>query len=742
MVDLSRSQSVVLTRTYTRPCRVCVVIPVDSARQFNNAVRAVVSTWGGTRSLIVTGTREATIGEQWLPLLNALDPDAVFVHPALGGVSARNRLRSWLSRKGLAPFWIAPFSAELIPEEDWRFPSASPPADDEASGQVSAESLSSPTSVEVAVLGLAPNGEAPKNGKVPVGAPERRALTSPAVFVAASPAVAAARDVPGFRTRPIGNVPFVYHERDDVETAIWLWNIRAIRGAYSHGGDVELGEWIANLPPTRVPRQVIYIDAVPVSVRQAIAASTRPIRLVAARRTPWTSVVRPVIGGFTTEVDEVPSEAGRFELPRRAPRVTGLGGSPESALPDGAYTIEVDATPADSSGLRASYPARASTLGIALQTPQTFGTWTSLGGLSTRSRYRRQGDLALAVLPVRWPRTARLELPAFDRVLRAVAPTYEFGLSDKGHYSRWVIARVGGLAGFQALMTDARGQAILRTFRSHHRGPGKPSGAYRRFLTLDEMRETFTQERRAGRLGKRIRNSPPDDEWLRGWIGTLVRSGLLRSGIWTRCDVCLAGSFIPLGAASETYSCPRCGTVGPTPPVPRLGYRLAEVAHLFFANDCDVSALALSALSRRSRGGFTYDFDQNVVGSGQKNEVDFTAVVDGQLYVGESKKGGQFDGGDFAFLTRLARVVSAHAVVLATNTGCEGGCTDRCVRDARSPLVSSDSSLPTAGVSAVGPREGMLEMRGKLKRIGCDVLVLCEGELHGPSARRPRVFLP
>ena len=236
----------------------------------------------------------------------------------------------------------------------------------------------------------------------------------------------------------------------------------------------------------------------PTDLRSSVVLPQR-VRFVAVSRNSWMSAVRPVVVGFSTEVDEVPVEAGRFELPQRAPRTTGIGGSPELTTPDGGYVMEVDATPSDSSGLRSSFPPRAATLGLALARFDGPTRGTSLSRLTTRSRYRRRGDLALAVLPLRWPRTARLELPTFDGILAALAPTYGFTLSDKGHYSRWVIGRVGGLVGFQSLMNDPRSQAIIRAFRSHHRGPGKPSGSYRRFLTLEEMRTTFLAERRAGR---------------------------------------------------------------------------------------------------------------------------------------------------------------------------------------------------------------------------------------------------
>ena len=272
---------------------------------------------------------------------------------------------------------------------------------------------------------------------------------------------------------------------------------------------------------------------------------------------------------------------------------------------------------------------------------------------------------------------------------------------------------------------SGRSRVVLDAFRSHHVTGRRPTGAYRRFMTFDEMRDQIRAQRRAGHIPPRSQGLS-DEEWLKTWLQQQVALGVLRLGLWARCYECRAGSFLSLSSFADTFVCPRCGASAETPAVPRFGYQLAEVADLFFANDCDITALAVAALARRSQGGYSFDLDHTVAGPRRlRNELDFFAVIDGGLYVGESKKNGAFDANDISVLRRVALATRARAVVLATGTECDGGCGPHCVRDFRVRDASSDTSLP------IGARARATDLRTALAP-ACDVIVLCRGDLHGP----------
>jgi hypothetical protein len=299
-------------------------------------------------------------------------------------------------------------------------------------------------------------------------------------------------------------------------------------------------------------------------------------------------------------------------------------------------------------------------------------------------------------------------------------------LSDKGHFARWFVKRAGGLFETHELLTDARGSVLFDALRSHHI-PGKRfAKSYRRFMTLEDMKTVFALERAKGILPRRM--AEPDGSFLDGWIGRLVESEILRLGILTKCHECLDTSFLAVGAFGKTFSCPRCGEVARTPPVPLLGYRLAEAAHQFLINEGDVNVLAVSALARRARGGFSYDFDHNIFEGTSKRELDFIAVLDGRVVIGESKKAGDVERSDCDLLRRVAGKIRAWAVIIATHTECSP-CGADCVNDANSDRRTRDQSLPAG---AGGPREQVANLRARLSPETL-TLVVCRTDLRAPT---------
>ena len=156
-------------------------------------------------------------------------------------------------------------------------------------------------------------------------------------------------------------------------------------------------------------------------------------------------------------------------------------------------------------------------------------------------------------------------------VLNATVANHRFELSDKGHYGRWLVGRTQGLSGLHELFHNSRSRAIIQAFREHHLRAGGRRAPHRRFLTLAEMLDQLSAERRAGRLSRRTRGSLTDLQWLEASIDRQVSAGVLRAGIWTRCGQCLEGSFLALGAFCNSFTCPRCGAIAQTPAVPRLG---------------------------------------------------------------------------------------------------------------------------------------------------------------------------
>lgn len=711
MIDRSADGRALSVTSFARPLKVAVVITdPPSSRSFRAAVLALSTRWGGARSVIVSGTRTAAIGEGWAAAVAALDPDLIFVSERLYRRDTRARLESYLDRRVNVPFAVAKLNPQLMLSPFWRTASVGSVLQSPSNPATSATRRSGP--VEVAVRGLVPDA--------PVGG--RRGRPSTATFVRNSPAGLAATGVPGYRLALPGSL-FLYHDRSDVAAAMWLWNLRGVYGQLRHGNQSAILADIRTRPAGlgRLTT-AIYLDAIPKSARAALS-SAGVSDFVAARDFKWG---RTLAGGlvFDQERDDVSVVNETFSIPRRTPVVRAAGlGVPQSEATgiDGAYAVELAISTGDPPGKRYSIAARAASLNGLTPAPGV-----AAGLLPTQSRPTRAGDTVLLVRPGRFGRALRLSLPRLGPLIAQLSPGVRWELSDKGHFTRWFVRHAGGLFDTHELLTDPRGSVLFEALRSHH-SPGKRiAKSYRRFMTVDDMRKAFAETRAAGTLAKRM--ADPDQAFLDSWIGRLVSSEILRLGILTKCEDCLDTSFLAVGTFGRTFNCPRCGETARTPAVPVVGYQLAEVAHQFLVNDGDVNVLAVTALARRARNGFSYDFDHNVLEGTSKREVDFIAILDGRVVVGESKKAGDVDRGDCDLLQRVAGKLRAWAVVIATHTECSP-CGADCVNDLRSDSRTRDQSLPPG---AGGPRDQVKDLRGRLAPETL-TLVLCRSDLRAPA---------
>lgn len=681
--------------------------------------------WGGIRGAIVTCTADGQIAPRWHATLRSVDPDAILVHRAIASRRQLSLMRSQLDRLGLAPLWIEPLRNSALLTAPWKpaaAASGTPVAVDESDDSNVNWKRDSKSLLRTAQFGLpATEWHIPALPRPRFSTASRLTNLSFAV-VPDTPAGRGALGVQGFRQGVSWLDPFLVYGSDSVDAALWLWNLRAAQGNFLHGTEQAALAYLNRPPFASRPLTFLYVgSAVPEQLKVAMDAlpDERQGRLrSAADHQPWMRAVQSV-----SDREEIPVTEGSIEIPRRNPESIVALGTPGFAVTEGAYAVDYSIEPPDSRGRLICFPSRhAMADGLTHRQqrprPQTMHT-----------RILREGLPTALISSQASRRTIRLVVPTMATTLATLDRTTDYKLSDKGRFARWMTAHIGGLQPLQELLVDPRSRALLEAFRSHHREGEDVRGSYRRFMSIAEMRAEFRKQRHVGALPKRIKGSAPDDEWLTEWVTRLVESGVLRLGVFARCHDCLAGSFVPLAALATTFDCPRCGLSVKTPGLPRLGYQLAEVAHQFLANDGDVTALAVAAMGRRSLASFSYDFDHELVGmGGATKEIDFAVVLEGGLFIGESKKSGRFDRADFETLKLASKRLKARGIVLATDRGCEGGCRDLCQRDWFDSTGSSDLAL-TAGID--GPRDRVEKMRAELSEVNCSVVVLCQRELRG-----------
>lgn len=705
-------RSRVSIQSYTRPLRQVVMLrePI-SPQAFRLAVGRLCSVWGGTKSLILPSHPDQLIDHRWGEALDAFDPDVLLLARGLGGVKRRRQLRFALSRRGLSPFWIADYNEWMGNSPRWT-PVPVPLGEPRAFALGPSAPLWPSNPVQVAALGLRLDGQRAKARPSISNLP----LSS---LAAGTPAWESAQLIPEFPTRANLYAPFVYHTRSDTDAALWLWNLRAMRGPLFHGGDAELERHLRVIPSARARlSQIVELDPLSPAAEAFLASRALVPRRIKPNQLVLSPPRRRLPGGFDRELDSAEVTDGQFEMALRTPPLPQSSMAIASRRREGAYAIELELAPDEALPGRITVPARSEMLDLFVRSSE------GIAPQIIRSRSQRQGEITLGIAPFQRRRTLALTLPTITQVLNAAAPDLRFQLSDKGRYGRWVARQAKGLAEVHDWLTDARSRAILTALRL---APADRA-TQRKFLTQLEMVEILKTARSSGLLGNSRRRSHKDEEWLEHWVDDHVAKELLRCGVRVRCADCLAKPFLSLGNIGRDFQCTRCGKTSSTPARPELGYQLAEVAHLFLDNDCDITARALAALSRRSRGGYTYDFDHHLTwpGAAKPREIDFAGTLDGQLFLGESKKVGNFDDSDLGLLKRLALRLRAGMIVLATGRECSGGCSPACIHDATQILASSDTSL-------TGPRQTLVaKLRDDLRKSGCRVIVLCGGELEGP----------
>jgi hypothetical protein len=190
----------------------------------------------------------------------------------------------------------------------------------------------------------------------------------------------------------------------------------------------------------------------------------------------------------------------------------------------------------------------------------------------------------------------------------------------------------------------------------------------RRFLTIADM----------------VNIGGSDLKEARSTIDRLVGVGVFRRGLLLKCDQCLHLGWYAAEAIGQQFTCARCTTnqtivaASWRLPVdePSWFYDLTEVVYQAFLHNAHIPVLAIKSL--KTEGGrrpFDFTTDLDVFRDGAKiDEIDFVAVADGQVIVGEAKKGNALTNGAsenaerraVSKLVQVADGLSADIIVIAS----------------------------------------------------------------------------
>jgi hypothetical protein len=148
------------------------------------------------------------------------------------------------------------------------------------------------------------------------------------------------------------------------------------------------------------------------------------------------------------------------------------------------------------------------------------------------------------------------------------------------------------------------------------------------------------------RAGMRMLSGPMTEQQIRSHIDRLLGIGVLRRGLALGCGECDRLSFIAVDDLGQTNSCPRCGALNALSQLrwrnpltePEWYYDLHGAVRELLRQNGDVPLLATHYFATRSREFVDVPELDFYYPSGQPKEIDFIALVDGEVIVGEAKK--------------------------------------------------------------------------------------------------------
>jgi hypothetical protein len=247
-------------------------------------------------------------------------------------------------------------------------------------------------------------------------------------------------------------------------------------------------------------------------------------------------------------------------------------------------------------------------------------------------------------------------------------------LSDKGIYQRDSFEKFGGVSKAANLLKDKNSRAVFEKFLDHTR---REQGTYDEGCVLDADKRTYLD------LAATEKLTGGDQNAAAVLLDNLVAGKILYRGFVLRCALCKHVGWYSLADLTDEFRCTRCGRTQTIsrqhwrqPAAPQIFYKLDEIVYQFLKSDGDVVALSLDYMARNSKLPFHYspEIEFRKSDSTLEGEIDFCAVYDGVLTIGEAKKKGELasSNGEARKIidkyARLADVLYARRVLFCTTS--------------------------------------------------------------------------
>lgn len=248
-------------------------------------------------------------------------------------------------------------------------------------------------------------------------------------------------------------------------------------------------------------------------------------------------------------------------------------------------------------------------------------------------------------------------------------------LSDKGIYQRDSFNKLGGVSKAAKLFKADGSRAVFEKFLDHTK---RKQGTYDEGCVLDAEKRTYLD---LTPIEKIMGGDPTAAVLL---LDELTAAKVIYRGFALRCAVCKHAAWYSLADLTDEFRCTRCGrqqTISRQhwrePAAPQIFYKLDEIVYQFLKNDGDVVALSLDYMARKTRHPFNYspEIEFRNADSALIGEIDFCAVYDGELTIGEAKRRGELAASDresqkvIEKYVYLANMLNARRVLFCTISG-------------------------------------------------------------------------
>jgi len=231
---------------------------------------------------------------------------------------------------------------------------------------------------------------------------------------------------------------------------------------------------------------------------------------------------------------------------------------------------------------------------------------------------------------------------AISRV--ATVKGYQCQLSDKGIYQRDSLEKLGGVSRAAELLKDDHSRAVLEKFLDHAQREPKifDEGCVLQKRTYLDL--TATRKLMGG-----------DENAAVSLLDKLTTAKVLYRGFALCCAICKHAAWYSFADMSDDFRCGRCGRTQTLshehwkyPAAPQVYYKLDEIVYQFLKNDGAVVVLSLDYMARTSNQPLNYSPELKFRDrdSTFSAEVDFCAVWDGLLAIGEAKRNDELADSD------------------------------------------------------------------------------------------------